>query len=156
MNELPDDFRDLLVALADAEARFLLVGGYAVAFHGHARATKDLDVLCDPGPQNARRVMRALAAFGAPLNVLGIDRADLEQPGTIVQIGVPPLRIDLLTTADGIEFEDAWNSRASLEIDGRVVGVIGRAELLRNKIASGRHQDLADVEALEAIVESED
>ncbi len=100
--------------------------------------------------------MRALAAFGAPLNVLGIDRADLEQPGTIVQIGVPPLRIDLLTTADGIEFEDAWNSRASLEIDGRVVGVIGRAELLRNKIASGRHQDLADVEALEAIVESED
>ncbi|MEM9462210.1 MAG: nucleotidyltransferase [Myxococcota bacterium] len=148
MRDLPDDFRDLLVSLADAKVRFLVVGGYAVAFHGHARATKDLDIYVEPGADNAARVERGLTDFGAPLRTLGIRRDDFEHPGTIVQLGVPPLRIDLLTTADGISFDEAWSSRDSLEIDGRTIAVIGHDALIKNKLASGRHQDLADVEAL--------
>ena len=146
---LPDDFRDVLVSLADAGARFVVVGGYAVAFHGHARATKDLDVYVEPNAENALRVERALVAFGAPLRALGISAEDFHRPDVTVQLGVPPLRIDLLTAADGIDFDEAWATREMLDVDGRSIPVIGREALLKNKMASGRHRDLADVEALQ-------
>lgn len=146
---LPDDFRDLLVALADAGARFIVVGGYAVGFHGHIRATKDLDVYVEPSQENALRVERGLARFGAPLRALGVSVKDFERPDITVQLGVPPLRIDLLTAADGIDFEEAWATHETLDVDGRSIPVLGRDALVKNKLAAGRHQDLADVEALQ-------
>lgn len=147
--ELPTDFRDLLVSLADAGARFMVIGGYAVAFHGHIRATKDLDVYVDPTPENALRVERSLIALGAPLRALGISTKDFERPGVTVQLGVPPFRIDRITAVDGIGFGEAWPMHEVLNVEGRSIPVLGREALVRNKLASGRTQDLADVEALQ-------
>ncbi|HMJ10529.1 MAG TPA: nucleotidyltransferase [Polyangiaceae bacterium] len=149
MIELPDDFRDLLHALCDAEADFVVVGGHAVAFHGHPRATKDLDVLVRADGENATRVYRALAAFGAPLSAFEVAEADFATYDGVLQMGVPPLRIDILNRADGITFDEAIADGANFELDGRPIPVIGRAALLKNKRAAGREQDVADVKALE-------
>jgi hypothetical protein len=149
--ELPDDFRDLLVELSDAGAAFVVVGGHAVAFHGHVRATKDLDVLVRPDVDNAARVYRALAAFGAPLDTFEVTEADFADYDGVLQIGVPPRRIDLITRATGISFDDAVASGDAFELEGRTIPVIGRAALLRNKRAADRDQDRADVSALEAL-----
>ena len=149
--KLPDDFRDLLVYLADAGADFIVVGGHAVARHGHVRATKDIDVLVRPDGDNATRVMQALASFGAPLRALGVEVADLSRPGQVVQLGVPPLRIDVITSISGLTFDEAVVDPDTLDVDGRSVRVIGLDALLRNKRASGRPQDLADVDALERL-----
>lgn len=151
MIELPDDFRDLLVELSDAGAAFVVVGGHAVAFHGHVRATKDLDVLVRPDVDNAARVYRALAAFGAPLDTFEVTEADFADYDGVLQIGVPPRRIDLITRATGISFDDAVASGDAFELEGRTIPVIGRAALLRNKRAADRDQDRADVSALEAL-----
>lgn len=149
MIELPDDFRDLLLALADAGADFVVLGGHGVAFHGHPRATKGLDVLVRADRQNAQRVYRALAAFGAPLAQFDVGEADFATYDGVLQLGVPPLRIDILNRADGITFDEAVAEGASFELDGRPIPVIGRDALLKNKRASGREQDLADLAALE-------
>lgn len=154
MVELPTDFADLLVELLDADVRFMLVGGYAVAHHGHPRATKDIDIWVCPDSENADRVIRALQSFGAPLASLGVTRDDFLTPGQTVQIGVTPLRIDLLTEIAGVDFESAWSARdrSELNLHGqREVPVLGRAQLLVNKRAAGRPQDLADVAALERL-----
>ncbi len=151
MIELPDDFRDLLLALADAGAEFVVLGGHAVAFHGHPRATKDLDVLVRADRQNAERVYRALAAFGAPLSQFEVGEADFVTYDGVLQMGVPPLRIDVLNRADGITFDEAIADGAGFELEGRKIPVIGRPALLKNKRATGREQDLADVKALERI-----
>jgi hypothetical protein len=105
--ELPDDFRDLLVELCDAGAEFVVLGGHAVAFHGHPRATKDLDVLVRPETVNAERVYQALAAFGAPLEAFEVHAADFATYDGVLQIGLPPRRIDILNRADGITFDEA-------------------------------------------------
>jgi predicted nucleotidyltransferase len=149
--KLPDDFRDLLVHLTDAGADFIVVGGHAVARHGHVRATKDIDVLVRPDADNATRVMQALATFGAPLRALGVDLADFSRPGQVVQLGVPPLRIDVITSISGVSYEEAVIDPDTLDVDGRPVRVIGLEALLKNKRASGRAQDLADVDALERV-----
>ncbi len=144
------DFLDLLEALLAEEARFLIVGGYAVGIHGHPRATKDLDVWVEPGEENAPRVIAALRRFGAPLH--GLTEEDLRTPGVGLQLGVPPGRIDILTRISGVDFEQAWPHRIEASFFGRVgCPVIGRRELLQNKRASARTQDLADVEALEKL-----
>ncbi len=148
MITLPEDFRDLLVELADAGAEFVVLGGHAVAFHGHPRATKDLDVLVRATPANAGRVYRALAVFGAPLEAFSVSEADFSSYQGVLQIGVPPRRIDILNRADGITFDEAVAAGDSLEIDGRRVPVIGFDALLQNKRAANRAQDIADVEAL--------
>ncbi len=153
MIELPDDFRDLLTALADAGAEFVVLGGHAVAYHGHPRATKDLDVLVRATPANAACVYRALATFGAPLNEFDVTAADFANYDGVLQIGVPPRRIDIINRADGISFDDAIQAGDGFELEGRRVPVIGRQALLRNKRATGREQDLADLEALEAAAE---
>ncbi len=145
---LNPDFSDMLSALNVEEAEYLLVGGYALAAHGWPRATKDIDLWVRPSAENALRVLRALARFGAPLE--GLEKQDLSRPGTVFQIGVPPRRIDILTKVDGVEFEEAWASRTVVDLAGLPVPVIGRAELIRNKRASGRPQDLLDVARLEA------
>lgn len=148
MNELPEDFRDLLIELADAGAEFVLVGGHAVAFHGHPRATKDMDVLVRANTSNAERVYRALAAFGAPLEAFQVGAADFSSYEGVLQIGLPPRRVDILNRADGISFDEAVAEGAGFTLEGRTIPVIGRAALLKNKRASGRAQDIADVEAL--------
>lgn len=151
MIELPDDFRDLLVALCDAGADFVVVGGYAVAYHGHPRATKDIDLLIRPEPENAQRVYAGLADFGAPLEAFEVSEADFATYDGVLQIGVPPQRIDLINRATGIAFDEAVEGAGTFEVDGRTVRVIGLSALLKNKRAIGRTQDIADAEALEAL-----
>ena len=141
------DFAEMLLALSAEGAEFLLVGAQALAVHGHPRATGDLDLWIRPTPANARRVLAALRRFGAPLEQLGAD--DLTTPDVVFQIGVQPQRVDLLTSIDGVSFEEAWAGSIRAQVLGATVPVIGRAELIRNKRATGRAQDLADAEALE-------
>lgn len=143
------DFRDLLCAFDAAEVDALVVGSHAMAAYGHLRATKDLDVWVRPSPENARRVFRALAEFGAPL--AGVSREDFERPGTVLQIGVAPVRIDLLTTIDGVEFEEAWRDRTETILGDVSARVISLAHLIRNKRSTGRAQDRIDADALESL-----
>ena len=151
MIDLPADFRDLLVELHDAGAAFVVLGGHAVAYHGHPRATKDLDVLVRASAANAARVYKALASFGAPLGLFEVGEADFATYDGVLQIGLPPRRIDILNRADGITFEEAIDAHESFEVEGRHIPVIGLAALLKNKRAAAREQDLADVSALETI-----
>ncbi len=145
------DFLDLLRALLAADAKFLVVGAYAVGVHGHPRATKDFDVWVEASVDNAPRVVEALRAFGAPLMGLGV--ADIETPGVGLQIGVPPGRIDVLTTISGVEFAVAWPDRVEADFgEGVICSVIGVHHLLQNKRSAARPQDLADVDALERLL----
>jgi hypothetical protein len=148
---LPDDFRDLLLELSEAGADFVVLGGHAVAFHGHPRATKDLDVLVRPSAANAARVYQALAAFGAPMDAFDVAESDFATYDGVLQIGLPPRRIDILNRAAGITFDEAIADGDSFDLEGRRIPIIGREALLRNKRAAGRPQDIADLEALEAI-----
>jgi hypothetical protein len=143
------DFRDLFAALNAAAARYLLVGGYAVGFHAQPRFTKDLDIWVDPTPANAALVYRALQAFQAPLGEL--TTKDLAEPGIVFQMGMPPNRIDIMTSIEGVLFEPAWNGRAETTHGDQAVHVIGLAELIINKQACGRPQDLIDLKLLRAL-----
>ena len=145
---LNEDFRDFLAALLVADARFLVVGAHAMAVHGVPRATGDIDVWIAPADDNAGRVWAALLRFGAPVATLGISRADFSRRDQVVQIGVPPRRIDVLTTISGVEFDDAWPQRVLHAVGTLQVPFIGRDALVRNKRASGRAKDRADLEAL--------
>jgi hypothetical protein len=140
-------FRDMLLELSASKTRFLIVGAYALAALGVPRATGDIDLWIRPDPENARRAYEALRRFGAPLTELSPD--DLARPGTVFQIGLPPNRIDILTSITGVEFDEAWRDRLSTKLDGVDVAVLGRDAFLRNKRAVGRLKDLADVEYLE-------
>jgi hypothetical protein len=148
MIELFDDFRDILVELHHAGARFVVLGGHAVAFHGHPRATKDLDVLVEANPDNAKRVYAALAAFGAPLSAFEVGVEDFASYDGVLQLGVPPRRIDIINRADGITFAEAVADGESFTLDGCEIPVIGRSALIKNKRAAGQPQDIADVKAL--------
>lgn len=141
------DFRDLLAEFNAHGVEYLVVGAYALAAHGHLRATKDLDVWVRPEARNARRVIDALRAFGAPLHDL--TEADLTTPGLVFQIGVPPVRIDVLTAIAGVDFVEAWPARMLTIFVDQSVAVLSRTHLLLNKRAVGRTQDLADIEWLE-------
>ncbi|NNF13211.1 MAG: hypothetical protein HKN72_08310 [Gemmatimonadetes bacterium] len=130
-------------------SRFVVVGAHALAVHGVPRATQDLYVWIEATPENAKLVWEALVQFGAPLEDLEIDPADFVRPATVIQIGLPPNRIDVLTELTGIEdFEAAWNARVESQIAGRDIPFLGRAALIANKRATGRLKDLADIEAL--------
>ena len=141
------DFVDLLRAFGDADVRFMIVGAYALAVHGRPRATGDLDIWVDATPQNAPRVMQALAAFGAPL--AEIAEADFARPGVVYQIGVPPGRIDILTELTGLTFEQAWPDRIQRPFGELEVDFIDRASFMRNKRATGRLRDLSDIEGMD-------
>lgn len=145
---LNPDFRDLLSAFIDGRVEFLVVGGYAMAAHRLPRATKDLDLWVRPSAENAPRVLQALDAFGAPRH--GLTQMDLQTEGTIYQVGVPPNRVDVITVVDGVDFEDAWRERATVEIEGLRIPVIGRSHLIVNKRTVGRPQDLLDADLLES------
>jgi hypothetical protein len=143
------DFLEILRALRDAEARFLVVGAYAVAVHGHPRATGDLDIWVEATPENAGKVFRALRGFGAPL--ADLKELDLSEPGLVFQMGRPPRRIDLITSASGISFEESYKRRISARFGDLSCPVVGLDDLITNKRATGRHKDLADAEALELL-----
>jgi len=143
----------MLQELSAEKVKFLLVGAYALAVHGYPRATVVLDIWVMPSPENAGAVLWALRRFGAPLS--GLTKQDLEKEGTIFQIGVAPRRIDIMTTASGLEFEDAFNNSLSVDIEGIPVHVPSINDLIRNKKAVGRTKDLAEVEALETLKEPE-
>ena len=147
--ELPDDFRDLLVALADARADFVLIGGWAMAVHGRPRATEDMDVLVRATPANSAKVFAALGAFGARVGPHGVNADTFGTEGPAYRIGMTPLCIEVLTKISGVSFDEAAADSLSADVDGRGVPVIGRRALLRNKQAAGRHKDLDDVEWLE-------
>lgn len=141
------DFRDLLSAFNAHRVEYLVVGAHALAAHGHVRATGDLDVWIRPESANASRVLEALQAFGAPLQDL--TRDDLTRAGTVFQIGVAPIRIDVLTHIDGVSFDEAWAGRLIARFADVQVPVLSAKDLIRNKRAVGRPQDVADVEWLE-------
>lgn len=143
---LDPDFRDFVELFTANEVRFLVVGGYAVAAHGLPRFTGDLDAWVWVNSENASRIVRSLEAFG--FSGLGLTESDFNQPDRVVQLGYPPYRIDILTSIDGVEFDDAWTRRVVLDLDGIDVPFIGRDDLLANKRAAGRPQDVADVERL--------
>jgi hypothetical protein len=143
------DFRDLLAEFNAHRVEYLVVGAHALAAHGHVRATKDLDVWVRPEAINAELVLRALVTFGAPLHDLTAE--DLTRPGVVFQIGVPPLRIDVITAIDGVDFATAWQERVVATFGGEPAPVLSRRLLIQNKRAAGRLQDLADVEQLERL-----
>jgi hypothetical protein len=147
------DFSELLLAFNANEVEYLIVGAHALAAYGHVRATKDLDVWIRPSPANSERVLKAIAEFGAPLGEL--TKTDFSTPGTIFQIGMAPLRIDVITEIDGVEFDQAWPARFEADFGDVPVFVISRQHLIANKKAVGRLQDLADVEKLEALKDQE-
>lgn len=142
------DFRDLLAEFNAQSVEYIIVGAHALAAHGHVRATKDLDVWVRPDSDNAKRVLKALKEFGTPLH--GLTEADLATPGTVFQIGMPPLRIDVITAIDGVSFDEAWPARLLAKFADQPAAVLSREHLIRNKRASGRTQDMADLEWLEA------
>jgi hypothetical protein len=141
------DFSALLAAFKAADVDYLLIGGRAVSFHDQPRYTKDFDIWIRPTPENARRAFAALVNFGAPLE--GISEADLIDPESYYAMGIPPNRIDVLNTIEGITFEEAWPRRVDGLHGGVTMWVIGIEDLIRNKRAVGRPTDLADVEKLE-------
>lgn len=148
---LNPDFSDVLHALVSEGVSFLIIGAHALAVHGVPRATGDLDLWVRPDPENARRVWRALVRFGAPLEAMQIDPADFARPGIVYQIGLPPRRIDVLTEISGLDFDEAWPSRVIQTVGEIDVPFLGREALLKNKRASGRTKDLADLEALDPL-----
>lgn len=141
------DFLDALRALLETEARFLMVGAFAVSVHAEPRATGDLDIWVESTPENATKVYAALLAFGAPL--ADLTEKDLATPDVVFQMGLPPNRIDILTSISGVSFEKAWKDRLNVSMSELTVPVIGRASLLTNKRAAGRPKDLIDLELLE-------
>ena len=141
------DFRDMLSALSDEDAEFLVVGAYALAAHGIPRATGDIDLWIRPSHENAKRVWGALKRFRAPLGELTVE--DLTADDIVFQIGVAPRRIDILTSITGVAFEEAWQDRMQVDIEGVPLAVISRDHLLLNKRATGRPKDMADVAWLE-------
>jgi hypothetical protein len=144
---LNEDYREILQALFDEKVKFILVGAYALAAHGYPRATMDIDIWVMPSPDNAEAVLRALRSFGAPLQ--NLTKKDLEEDGTVFQIGVAPRRIDIITAATGLNFEHTYKNSLLVNIDGIDVHIPSIADLIINKRATGRTKDLADAEALE-------
>jgi len=143
---LNQDFREFLQSLNDNGVRYLIIGGYAVAFHGHPRYTKDMDVWIEMDAENAANMVKALAQFG--FASLGLKEEDFLVADQIIQLGYPPNRIDVITTLVGVDFETCYAARVQSDVNGLLVNFIDLESLKRNKKAAGRHQDLADVENL--------
>ncbi len=144
---LHQDFREFLTLLNSNGVEYLVVGGYALAAHGHPRYTGDIDIWLSPSAANIARLVAVLEQFG--FSGLGIAADDIAKPGSVVQLGVAPVRIDLLSSIDGVMFDECYPRRVMLEFGGVNVAVIGITDFRRNKLATGRLKDLADIEALD-------
>lgn len=145
--ELDRDFSEFIASCAAHDVRFLIVGGYAVAAHGHPRFTKDLDVWVWIDEQNASRLVAALEDFG--FGMLGLTPADFLEEGVVIQLGYPPKRIDILTQVDGVQFDACWVRRTEVTLEGQRVPFLSAEDLVINKKAAGRPQDIADAAVLE-------
>ena len=144
--EIERDFKELLALLNSHQVEYLLVGAYALAFHGAPRFTGDLDVFVKPDAPNSERLIAALVDFG--FGSLGLSPQDFQKPNQVIQLGVPPVRIDLITSITGVSWQEATAGGVAAELDGVPVRFIGRNELVINKRAAGRKKDIADLEAL--------
>ena len=145
--EIQPDFRELLALFNAQNVEYLIIGGYALAFHGAPRYTGDLDILVRPDPANAQRILKALALFG--FGLLSLAAADFENPERVIQLGEPPVRIDLITSVTGVSWEETFSSRVPGNYGDIPVYFLGREPFIRNKRAIGRAKDLADIEALD-------
>lgn len=143
---LPSEFKEFLKLLNEAEVQYLLVGGYAVGYHGYPRATADMDIWVAVSPDNASKLVRVFRQFG--MADASLTPALFQERGKIIRMGVPPMRIEVLTDIDGVSFGDCYTARITADIDGQPVQLISREHLLTNKKASGRHKDLDDLEHL--------
>ena len=143
MNE---DYKEMLQGLLDQKVEFIVVGAYALAAHGFPRATGDIDIWVKPDENNSKKVFKALARFGAPINEIRED--EFSQPGLIFQIGVVPRRIDIITKIDAVEFEEADSDKIFVDIDDLKVPVLSVDKLIKNKMATGREKDLLDAKLL--------
>jgi hypothetical protein len=153
VSKLPQDFTDLLSELCEAEAEFLVVGGWAVILYGNVRATDVLDIFVRATVANSKRVYAALERFGAPLQAHAVSPEHFAREGDAYRFGIAPLKVELLTKISGVSFDEALRDSRSFELEGHAIPYIGKAALIANKRAAGRHKDLADVEELERIVE---
>jgi hypothetical protein len=143
------DFKEFIGLLNKHNVRYLIVGGYAFSFHAEPRFTKDIDFFVDGSEENAGRLLKVLSAFG--FKELGLKKDDFIKRGDVVQLGVPPVRIDLMTSVTGIGFASAWKNRVTGKFGGISAYFISKADLIRNKAAVGRKQDLSDIEKLRRI-----
>lgn len=146
---LSQDFKEFIESLNDNHVHYLVIGGYAVAIHGYPRYTKDLDIWLELSAENAKLVIKALDDFG--FGSLGLTVEDFLKPTQVVQLGYPPNRIDLILSAEGVQFENCYEDRLQVEVDGVNVTFIDKESLKKNKRAVARLQDLADVENLEGL-----
>ena len=150
---LNSHYKDILLLLSENKVKYLLVGAYAMAVHGYPRSTMDIDLWVMPDLKNAVLVIQTLEDFGAPISDL--SPKDLEKEGLIFQIGVAPCRIDIITSVDGLQFEDAFSRSELIEIEGIPIHVLSIPDLIINKHATGRIKDLADAEVLENYCEKQ-
>jgi len=148
---LNDDYKDILLVLSNRKAKFLLVGAYAMAVHGYPRSTMDIDLWIMPDPENAILVIQALDDFGTPSD--NLTQSDLQKKDLVFQIGVAPRRIDIITSIDGLNFEEAYANSQTVDIEGMPIHVLSISDLIKNKRATGRTKDLADAEFLEDALE---
>jgi hypothetical protein len=143
---LNEDYKEMLQNLLEEDASFVVVGAHAMAAHGFPRATGDLDVWVDPSSENCHRVFRSLARFGAPL--AGVQERDFTLPETIYQIGVAPRRIDIITSIDGADFEEARPEAIVIDLEGLPIPVLSLDHLIKNKESTGREKDALDAKTL--------
>jgi hypothetical protein len=143
---LNQDFKEFIQLLNDNQVNYLVIGGYAVAIHGHPRYTKDIDIWIEISEENSQKIITALTEFG--FGSLGLTAQDFQEPHQIIQLGYPPNRIDLITSPDGIDFQTCYDSKIEVMLDDIAVKFINLDNLKKNKLASGRLQDLADLENL--------
>lgn len=144
---LNKDFREFIQLLNDNNVRYLVIGGYAVAFHGHPRYTKDIDIWLDLTTDNAEHTVKSLEQFG--FGSLGLQTGDFLVPDQIIQLGYPPNRIDLLTSLENMDFQECYNSRSEFTVSGVKINFINLPNLRKSKKIAGRYQDLADLENLQ-------
>ena len=145
--ELPKDFRELLGLFNSHKVEYIVVGGYALAFHGSPRYTGDIDLFVKPDPHNAKKILDALKDFGFSSSKLAPE--DFSEPDKVVQLGAPPLRVDIISSISGVTWPEAEKNKVSADFNGLHINFIGRKDFINNKKATARHKDLADVEAIE-------
>jgi hypothetical protein len=143
---LNKDFREFIESLNANGVKYLIVGGYAVGMHGYPRYTKDLDIWLLVSEENANKIIKALSHFG--MGAIGLKQEDFLKPDSFIQIGYPPNRIDMVMSCDGVDFESCYDSRIEYNSDGLILNFINLDNLKKNKLASGRPQDLADLDNL--------
>ena len=148
LKQLPEDFKDFLNFLNTNGVKYLLVGGWAVGIYGYPRATGDMDVLIASDEANLDKLLKALYEFGAP----SIAKGHFKEKGNVFRMGRSPIKIDVINEASGIDIEDCYSRRNVVHIDGIDISLISRGDLLKNKKASGRAKDIADIESLENLV----